>query len=359
MWDKKSGWVWMPGSLFAPAWVDWAFWSDHYLWRPYTLFDYFEGCRGGAWLWDLTYDGPVTGDIIRTGLDREPGGRPVRSVIDKDSLKRKAEPELPLPKEMKTALKLTTEALKRGDPGAQESLREAMRRPVIVGTADFAAPGWREKAVPLERFLERPEVRGRGTGGAPPVTSEAASKAVLRSYEVLRAISDVQARTNPTPKSPNLAPSPGDSLSRGERAVSRPDAVIQDRSAGEGRLPRLGPGRFSSGENGGRLGPHFRDWNPDVRAGARLGVDILYSSRTNEVYSPQLGLRSRDIMSRPRFSTGSESSPSFGGSGAGMGSTGTGGASPPGTVQGTHSSPAGSSGPRGSSKESGGGKQQN
>ncbi len=322
MWDKKSGWVWMPGSLFAPAWVDWAFWSDHYIWRPYTLFDYFEGCRGGAWLWDWTYDGPWTGDIVRTGLDREPGNRSVRSIIDKDSLKRKDEPELPVPKEMKTALKLTAEALKRGDPGARESLHEAMRRTVIVGKADFATPGWREKAVPLDRFLERPEVRGRGTGDAPPVRSEAASKAALRSYEVLRAISDVQARTNPTPRSPNLAPSPGDSLSRGERAVSRPDAVIQDRSAGEGRLPRLGPGRFSAGENAGRLGPRFRDWNPDVRAGARLGVDISYSSRTNEVYSPQLGLRSRDIISRPRSRMRAQDG-SFGGpaldSGPGLG----------------------------------------
>jgi hypothetical protein len=301
----------------------------------------------------------VTGDIIRTGIEREPGGRPVRSVIDKDSLKRKAQPELPLPKEMKTSLKLTAEALKRGDPGARASLREAMRRPVVVNKTDLAAPGWREKAVPLDRFLERPEVTGRGTGDAPPVTSGAASKAALRSYEVLRAISDVQARTNPTPKSPNLAPSPGDSLSRGERAVSRPDAVIQDRSAGEGRLPRLGPGRFSASENAGRLGPRFRDWNPDVRAGARLGVDISYSSRTNEVYSPQLGLRSRDIMSRPRFSTGAEVWPPSGGSEAGMGSAGAGGAAPPGTVQGSPSSPAGSSAPRGSSKESGGGKKQN
>ena len=344
MWDKKSGWVWLPGSLFAPAWVDWAFWSDHYIWRPYTLFDYFEGIGGGGWLWDLTYDGPVTGDIIRTGLDHEPGGRPVRSVIDKDSLKRKAQPELPLPKEMKTALKLTAGALKRGDPGTREDLREAMRRPVVVNTADFAAPGWRGKAVPLDRFLERSEVRERGIEAAAPVTSGAAAKSALRSFEAFRAVSDAQAGTRPVPQSPNPPPTPGNSLSRGNGPVSRPDAVIQDRSAGGGRPSPIGT--------------RFRDWNPDVRAGARLGVDVLYSSRTNEVYSPQLGLRSRDIMSRPRFATGAEGSPAF--SGAGMsGATNPGPSASPGTPAGSASSPAGSSGPRGSAKEDGGGKRQN
>lgn len=343
MWDKKSGWIWMPGSLFAPAWVDWAFWSDHYFWRPFTLFDFFEGLGGGAGLWDFTYDGPVTGDIIRTGLGRKPGDRSVRSIIDKDSLKRKEEPELPLPKEMKNALKLTAEALRKGDPGTQESLREIMRRSVIVGQADFAARGWQDKAVTLDRFLERPEVRGRGTEAAAPVTSGAASKAALRSYEALRAVSDVQARTNPTPRNPNLARSPGDRFSRGERAGSPPDAAIQNRSAEGGRPSPIGT--------------RFKDWNPDVRAGARLGVDVLYSSRTNEVYSPQLGLRSRDIMSRPRFSTGAEGSPAF--SGAGMsGATNPGSSASPGTPAGSTSSPAGSSGPRGSAKENGGGKRQ-
>jgi hypothetical protein len=39
----------------------------------------------------------------------------------------------------------------------------------------------------------------------------------------------------------------------------------------------------------------FRDWNPDIRTAIRFGVDIFYSSRTNEVACPQLGLSSRHI----------------------------------------------------------------
>jgi hypothetical protein len=228
-----------------------------------------------------------------------------------------------------------------------------MRRQVIVSKTDFATPDWQEKTVSLGRFLERPEVRVRGSDAAEPITSEAAAKVALRSYETLRAIPN-----------PNLTPSPGDSLSRGERAVSRPDAVIQDRSEGEVRPPRRGPGRDSAGENAGRLGtggpgPRFRDWNPDVRAGARLGVDILYSSRTNEVYSSRLGLRSRDVISRgrpsPAFreaSSGIGTDPSSGiGSDAASSGSGQAGSS-------STSATSSSSGKKGSSKESGGEKKQ-
>ncbi len=53
MWDQKSGWVWMPGSMFAPAWVDWEFLSGHYFWRPFTLFDYYDGLDDpDIWGWD-------------------------------------------------------------------------------------------------------------------------------------------------------------------------------------------------------------------------------------------------------------------------------------------------------------------
>ncbi|RPJ03019.1 MAG: hypothetical protein EHM31_02035, partial [Candidatus Aminicenantes bacterium] len=34
-WDKKHGWVWLPGSMFAPAWVTWDFYFGYASWRPW------------------------------------------------------------------------------------------------------------------------------------------------------------------------------------------------------------------------------------------------------------------------------------------------------------------------------------
>ena len=48
-WDAKRGWFWLPGSAFAPAWVDWGFFNGYYYaWRPWSLWDwspfYGEAC---------------------------------------------------------------------------------------------------------------------------------------------------------------------------------------------------------------------------------------------------------------------------------------------------------------------------
>ncbi|NOR13399.1 MAG: hypothetical protein GQ545_09115, partial [Candidatus Aminicenantes bacterium] len=40
----------------------------------------------------------------------------------------------------------------------------------------------------------------------------------------------------------------------------------------------------------------FRDWNPDVAYARRTGVTIRYSSRTNEVFCPDLGISSRGVV---------------------------------------------------------------
>ena len=39
-WDKKHGWVWLPGSAFAPAWVSWSMCDDFRYYRPLTLWDW-------------------------------------------------------------------------------------------------------------------------------------------------------------------------------------------------------------------------------------------------------------------------------------------------------------------------------
>ena len=46
-WNAKRGWYWIPGSAFAPAWVDWAFYGGFWSWRPLTMWDW------GMWQYDL------------------------------------------------------------------------------------------------------------------------------------------------------------------------------------------------------------------------------------------------------------------------------------------------------------------
>ncbi len=59
-WDKKHGWVWLPGSLFAPAWVDWDFYFGYACWRPWNLFDWMYGDpymygSDPYWIWNFRY----------------------------------------------------------------------------------------------------------------------------------------------------------------------------------------------------------------------------------------------------------------------------------------------------------------
>lgn len=358
MWDAKSGWVWMPGSLFAPAWVDWDFLFGYYFWRPFTLFDYYDewlssyylagGFYGPEW-----YGGGSGG--VSPGASSP--GNPVRTIINKDQLKPKPGSSLPVPKEMKTALRAVGDALQRGDERAFSSLRGTLSRSVIISKSDFGKPGWQGKAVSLDRLLESPEVKSRGAQSALRDPSQSVARDALRSYEALRTMREVKARTDAALLNPNRTAAPGDFRFGLERPSLRPDAAVQDRVGTGGRQgpPASGPGRISRGDGSGM---RFRDWNPDIRAAAKLGVDIGYSSRTNEVFSPQLGLRSRDVMSRSRFSPAFQGfSPGLGmGGGAGLSSGGTASSGP---AQGSLSPPStsSSSGPRGSTKESGGGKQ--
>ncbi len=48
-WDKKHGWVWLPGSAFAPAWVSWSTCGDARYYRPLSLWDWNLAYRGARY----------------------------------------------------------------------------------------------------------------------------------------------------------------------------------------------------------------------------------------------------------------------------------------------------------------------
>jgi hypothetical protein len=276
MWDKSKGWVWLPGSLFAPAWAVWDFYSGMYCWRPYYLYDWMFGFESfwSPFSWSAYY-----GPNYPSGRDI-PFPRPPQDIIHnirKDQLKKSDSPSLPMPKEMKKALEATLAALKRGDQAVLNSLESLPRYSVIVKKQDFLSSRWQEKIIPFERLARVIEAVPQAV--RPPSSRRSAdvSRDALLTIERSRIMADLKAQPALSPEHAQMkAPAPGE--------------ISFQREAAAGKREAAAPPSF-----------RFRDWNPDIGAAIRLGVEISYSSRTNEVTCPRLGLSSRQI--RPAMRT--------------------------------------------------------
>jgi hypothetical protein len=269
MWDKSKGWVWLPGSLFAPAWAVWEFYDGMYCWRPFYLYDWMYGF-GDSWLtpfWAGYY-----GSGYVPGQNPVSPGPNIKYTVRKDQLKKSDSPALPMPKDMKKIFGATLAALKRNDPALLASLEGLPGHTVAVKKEDFLSPRWQEKMVSFDRLAG-------GVKAAAPAAEPASPR---RSADISRdaALAIERSRVG---------------------AELRALAAVSPRSQGQG--PRSMPGdvefsRAASGAAGRTAGApafRFRDWNPDVKAAVKLGVEIRYSSRTNEVACPQLGLTSHQI----------------------------------------------------------------
>jgi len=296
MWDTKKGWVWLPGSMFAPAWVAWEFYSGMYCWRPYSLYDWMYGVDSfwGAMYWNGFY-----GWQYNPANPYPPSAGPAPDVIysiRKDQLKKSDSPALPMPKEMKKAFELTLAALKRGDPAVSSSVEAQARHPVIVRNQDLISPRWQEKIVPIDQLAKEIKAAPQASQSTSPHRSADVSHGARLAIERSRVIADI--RTAWRPPSPKV-----------NREAAPPGLrnLGYERNAAAG-LRDVAPPSF-----------RFRDWNPDIRAAIRLGVEIRYSSRTNEVACPQLGLSSRDIQPSMRTIGGLGSFTSSRGSSQGSG----------------------------------------
>ena len=260
-WDKKLGWVWIPGSLFSSNWAAWDRNAFGMSWRPWGVFD-------GLGLYDYGYG---YGWYDPSPSNPNPR-RPEWTKIDKDQLKKKSDSsDLPLSKELKKVCANVYSALKKGDPRVLDSLRSQPSRPAFMS--------------------------GRGKSGLEP-----------------RERIPFGVDKNPVHVPAGIPEKTAGTVSAPAPKAGLPD----DRTSPIGlRHGRTGiPAAIEIGR--------FRDWNPDVKIAARLGVSINYSSARNEISCPELRISSKDI-DRAGVQLGNNGVvSSFGGSSSGGGSNDSG-----------------------------------
>lgn len=151
-WDKKQGWVWLPGSAFAPAWGYWVSCDDARYFRPLNLLDWsYRYARGYRYRYvsagnlcglypDWFYqEHSVKVDVAQLAQapaapavqPQEGGPTPIRKVPEI--------PLLPLPGELERLAKKTALVEQRSDP----EVRAAVER------MGGAAPARLEGRMPL------------------------------------------------------------------------------------------------------------------------------------------------------------------------------------------------------------------
>ncbi len=306
MWDPKKGWLWLPGSMFAPAWAVWDFYYGVYYWRAWSLFDWYYGPSAH---WPVFSLGFYYGPGYRADFPPETHARDILQTIRKDQLQRKKSVSMPIPKEMKKALQTTITALERGDENVLSSLTEIARRAVVVRKEDLSSPRLREKTIPFEQFLRQTELLRQDPIGLRENESAAVSREALKTIQRSQVMAELEFRAL------TLGRRESD---KENRSISRQEvdfSFIRSSSLPEPR------GEFSRPRAPESL--RFRDWNPDVRTAIQMGVRISYSSRSNEVSCPELGLASRSMSLRTRVAEHS-----FGGFPSAMRGEGSGGYSP-------------------------------
>lgn len=341
MWDPKKGWLWLPGSMFAPAWAVWDFYYGYYSWRAWSLFDWYFG---PSLYWPMINSGFYYRENIPSAVPPGSFSPEVLRTVRKDQLQKKKSPAMPIPKEMNKILKTALKALERGDESVLSSLREIPRQAMAVRKEDLASSRIPEKAICIDRALDQPEAQGEPGKNPRPAESSSVSLEARRALQRHQAIAELEFRALSRPEDKEeLRPSP---FSRENFFSSRTEPLSEVRKAGRIEAPVFRDSLPSSAPPSFR----FRDWNPDVKTAVAMGVRIFYSSRTNEVTCPELGLASRAISLRTRVVGPSFGSfPASGGAGVrgGESATTSSGATSAGTHGSSGTSRSGSAGSRG------------
>ncbi len=264
-WNKKLGWLWIPGSAFAPAWAEW----DFFYGNPYgNLGPGFIWLNGwtpiSVYQW-MAYSQRTNNDpAFRTWWEHRyiyahmsplnkplPPGFSAGSAVTLPS---------PIPKDV---LKKVSRAIENKDPRVLEEMRDPQNHSLLLARGDTTSPA----ADPIILTFGDAEKFGRlarleSSGGRPATDPQVA--AAFAANFVRSPVENASGR-----QTIGNAPSNGSPVR--DRSTVNVKAVQADRAVGR-----------------------FRDWNPDLTVARELGVRIEYLSGRNEIFCPDLGFSSTD-----------------------------------------------------------------
>lgn len=303
-WDKKRGWLWIPGSLFAPAWVTWSYFDSYgyYAWWPWSLWEWYMGSGysfygnpyryylwGNYLGWEQGYPGQV-----------DSKGKPVRTVIRKEELSQRKLSSRKLPREFRSIYKKFIASLNSLDKRVLESLPRMREHMIVVRKDDLNASSIRDKAVDFRKLTagkEKEFLSQRSTKNyyrmAAKAFRENRNKGKL-SDQTIRKILNQPFRMRTFPYEPvsgvkRNAAAAGKTLAQQKIVLPEKGVII------EGMYRRERNRSLIAVYPRKKFSMRFRDWNPDVKVASRVGVTIRYSSRTNEVRCPELNISSKSV----------------------------------------------------------------
>lgn len=272
-WDKKLGWVWMPGSMFAPAWVDWEFFMGYASWRPWSVFDWMYGGSYGFffnnnyWVynWPYNYD-------ASTGP-----GQDQSYVLRKDQLRKTSASALPVPRELKSVVSRVRQGLAKGDERLVASAGKLPDQLVMVEKGKLNAARTKEAGTPFEKLKIMPGIPTAPSGTV--IRTKAGVNPVGEAGRIFM----LSERSTVSGEARNL----------GRVPVPADRQTVTGQKDG-GRSSRAFAGESVSGAGPSKTGYSRPDWNPDARIATSLGARIEYQSGRNEIRCPELGISSAD-----------------------------------------------------------------
>ncbi len=310
MWDAKYGWLWIPGTDFAPAWVAWDNFWGYYAWRPWALWDWttpylYYHYYFSYWVLNNPSLGEYVPDLYYGG---DKPGQKVRRIIKKDQLKRKEKTQLPLPKEIKGIYKKFVVALNNEDDRVIGSLKRLPEHVILVTRPGLNASRIQEKRINTVQMAKSLESNQNLEKIFLPAFLEGHSQKALWSFRRNREILDTRNLivSSFAKQQERVFSKKGAEIDPVEMASSQKKiASIKERKAVS--VPAVSRSKL-------RTTMRIRDWNPDLKIARRLGVNITYASSKNEVRCPERGMDSKFVaVSRHRLSSRRLSSSGGGG----------------------------------------------
>ena len=143
---QRHGWVWVPGSWFAPAWVRWAPGPFLASWRPLDVWDFYGDDLGYPWYGGYGY-GSDGGGATTAPLPKPPEHAVPRRPAPPAPTGTPFPPERPRPREIQRAMERVRDA-SRASLASLKDEADLVRRSMVAGSSGTPDPARRAEVKP-------------------------------------------------------------------------------------------------------------------------------------------------------------------------------------------------------------------